>query len=840
MGSYGYFRASASSPDAGVTGATTTNQRFTSFPQAVGHQWAYRWNGHVGKNGATSVSVQGGVQSLDSGGNPAAIVALTDAFTVSTPMTGGGDGAISTSDLQAVLKLFDGKGYAVGFAAINAALTHGMRAAGDAGQPDDANDLFYYRNKTTLPPTDGYASTSVEGWLAVWLTTESNVAPDAPATVTVAGTASTDPANPAQIGTFAPVVTGLFRDGNETVGPFGVGQADKLKRFQYQIIDPTTGHADYDSNAVTATSAEQTARQFTRTYGGPALVAGKTYKLRCRVYDQFDAVSDWSDYRYFVVGAGSMDSLGTPTGKQITQTPGPFTGTWHHTGGLATNAIQVSIRDADTGAVLRSSGLIAKTVANGGAVSVTWAETGFAALDWGSGLVWTMRGRDTAGTFGSYADVKALSIDAAPSVPAPVAPANNAVVTTRPLLAATVSDADDAQAALTAKFRIKDASGAVLFTRTGTRNVATGRFEYQTTATDLPSFATYTWDAYAFDGTVYSGGTTVEASAQKSGQRSFAYANGPQPVITSPTDGSTIATATPTIAYTVTGQVSRRITVVRTGVTIHDFTGVGSATTYPLPSALSSGEALEEGDVVTITVDVADANGLHGIASVTVTVDYPTPETLGLSASLGMAEGDVTPSFVLLSWPQSSYPVSDQGSGAFSYYRLTRKPTAAAIAANPDLPPDAVKLPTIRSVTQTSYEDHTARAGVEYTWSLKQYVLANGVSLLGSATDFQVLRVDFEATIIHDARDPKGSRIVLAAREDRTITPVDDLVLLMPWNQGKPIHLRGETYYTEIDCTYAVLAETPEAASAIVRRAQAMARNGGPMQSRDGRGTATP
>jgi hypothetical protein len=840
---YGYARGSSSSPAAGSTGNESTphstNQVFTVFGEVAGDQWAYRWNAHMGKHGSATPTVQGGVQLAESG-NPDEIVVLTDEFAVTTPMTGGADGAITTKDLQAALRMFDGRRYAVGFEAIDARIRFGMREAGDAAQPADANNLFYYRSRSSLPPADGWTASSYEGWLAVWLDTEANVPPDAPA-VTVAGLSSTSSASPSQIATFTPTIVGTFVDDNEQVVQFAIGEADKLKRFQYQVYRHDTGALVYDSNAVTATTDEQDDRAFSRSYPATAttLAAGVVYRVRAKVYDQFDAGSAWSSYRYFQIGAGSMDTETTPTGKQTTQSPSPFAATWRHSGGLSTNAVEIHILDADTGTVLRNSSAIAKTVAANAVSSVTWAQTGFAALDWGTDAKWRMRGRDTAGNWGSWSELRSFSIDAAPTVPSPYTPANNAVRTSRPELAVTVSDPDDSTATLVVKFRIKNSSGTVLFTRTGAYNASTGKFEYQTTSTDIPTFGTWKWDAYAFDGTVYSGGTTVEASAAKSAERTFTYANGPQVTIVAPTDGGTIDTGTPFIDWDVSGssQVSRRVQYVRDGITIHDNTFATTVTQTTQSATLSTGEVLHEGDEITIIITATDALAISGSDSVTVTVDFPNPPALDLSADLAMAPGDVVPSFVRLSWPQSTYPLSDAGAGAFQYYRLTRQPTADALAADPNLPNEVVRLPYIRTVTTTHYDDHAARPGVEYLYKLRQYILFNGVSLLGSPSNAQTLRVEFDATIITDVTDP-SVRIVLAARKERTITPKDDTVVLMPWNQAKPIHLQGETNYIEIDVEYSVVAETPQAASAIMRRAQAMARSRPPLHYRDGRGNS--
>ena len=106
---------------------------------------------------------------------------------------------------------------------------------------------------------------------------------------------------------------------------------------------------------------------------------------------------------------------------------------------------------------------------------------------------------------------------------------------------------------LLVKFRIKTAAGAAIATRTATWNASTQRFIYQTVAGDFPqSFADYTWDAYAFDGTVYSGGTTVEASAANAADRKIHLRARPASRHHQPATGI-ITTNTPTITWTVSG-----------------------------------------------------------------------------------------------------------------------------------------------------------------------------------------------------------------------------------------------------------------------------------------------
>ncbi len=93
----------------------------------------------------------------------------------------------------------------------------------------------------------------------------------------------------------------------------------------------------------------------------------------------------------------------------------------------------------------------------------------------------------------------------------------------------------------------------MLFSRAGT--LVAGQYQYQVTATDFATYTTYKWDAYAYDGALYSGTQTVLANAVASSEQTIVYAQGPVVTITSPADGSTQVSSAVNVVWTATGQV---------------------------------------------------------------------------------------------------------------------------------------------------------------------------------------------------------------------------------------------------------------------------------------------
>lgn len=834
----GYVSPSGGTPAAG-NAADGQQRSYVADPFEV-HGWLHTlaWRGGRTEDGDATAELA--TWAVNTSGNPSDDMVKTDEFAVTALMTGGSGtpdiGSITAHVLESPIICRQGSQRAYGVVPDDNDIRFGMIAAADL--PAESNRLFYDRTGVS-GPTDpnGYTSSSPQGHMAIWGIFETNVGPDKPALVTVDGLESTVVGSPVVIASFTPTIRGQFRDDNEEVGPFVVGEADTMKRFRYRIRNVTSGGVVWDSGILNSFSSERTTRLFARVYpGSPALTSGPLYAVEAMVYDQLDTSSEWSDRRYFTIAAGSMDTPTTPTLKQNTRTPSPFATVWHHSSALSTNAVQILIEDRATGQVIRNSGTLAKTVADGAASSVTFSDAfSTNALDWGTDATWRMRGRASDGNWGSYSAKQPFTVNAAPSVPALLNPTNEQVVTDYPALRAQITDVDDTTVSgLLVIFEIFDVDGDLLQTRDGT-HTTNGIFEYQTDVTDLADFGVFRYRAYGFDGTTYSGGTDVEADAQRSGMRTFTYADGPVPTITAPTDASTITTDEPTIEWTVDGtQEKRRVIVTRVadGAIMHDTGDVITASlSYVLPASLSGGEPLHQDDVITIDVYVTDDLDLVGSDSVTVTLTYDRPDTLPLSVNEENAPGDITPSKVVARWPQTSEDMDE-----WRYYQLTRKPTSEAISRDPTLDPRTVWFPRIRSATQVQYDDYTAKPNTEYLYTLYQYI-EPGVDLIRSLPATAIITIRFDATIIHSVRDT-SKRVVLPARQVREITPVSDIVLLKPWNQRGGVHLHGETSYREVECEYTIIAETMYDANNTINVVMAMAEEGGPLHYRDGRGNS--
>ena len=823
MPNLGYKPPSTPSPDQADLDASSVLAYVADAASA--NSWVYAIGARLQRPDAGSPNVTLGAYAVDTGGNPASLLGQSAAFAVS-----GTTEAEYQRDLGAVVKVGNGASLGLAVLATGARVRIGM--AGANWVPGaDSKTFFWDVGTTALHSPFQVDASSYEGNLSVWAIAETNVAPNAPANCAPGATTQSAPT---QITVLTPTFAGDFRDDNEAVGSFAIGTCDKLKQARVQVYNDATGALVWDSGAQNASSADQAARRFSLAYTGPALANGTVYRWQSTVSDQWSAWSAVSGWRYFTIGAGRIDTTtASPTGKLNTQTPGPFVAKWVHTGGLATNGIEVRILDNDSGATVRASATLAIAVANNGTVSVTWAQTAFASLPWGpSRYVWQMRGRDTGNVFSGWSGGVPFWTNDPPAVPAPYSPAANAIVTTYPLLQATCADTDDAGTQLTLTFRIMNATGTVLQTRTGTWNATAGRYQYQVVAADFSnSFADYLWDCYAFDGHVWSGGATTVGTAQNSADRKLTYASGPVVVITNPTT-PTITTNTSTLTWTCPGQTKRRIVVQRAPdyATIHD-TGWVTSTGhgYTLPPLLSTGEQLHEGDVLHFVVYAQDANGLTGQDDANAELDYPTPPALQPSIVLIKGRGDLTPTVVQVEWPASSY-AQDQ----FRYYRLERRISADMLLANPALDPAPVVFKRFE-VSQNGYTDWEATSGVEYEYRLNQYV-TQGADVLHSPSRTVVVTVAFEATILHAVTDPADKRVVFDARRGRTITPVVDFAVVAPWNQQKPIQFESNTFYHEIDTEWVLAAQTPQDANYDLWRLEQMVTKGGILCYRDGRG----
>lgn len=695
-------------------------------------------------------------------------ITFTGPLTVSNAMSYGGDGALLSQSLTGV-QLSAGVKYGFAFGVSGGNFRYGMKAA--ALSPTGVSDYYFHRRNLASgsTPTDPFGATSItnQGAMDMWVAYDANVAPTTTFSTMLPSGTVTDP---------TPSFFGDWSDANAAVG-------DTPNEYQIQLRQVGTSSLKWNST-YGFSSTEKTAKQFSRSYEGTALTSGTSYEWRYRVSDQFGAWSDYSAWKTITLtGAGAVNvSAGTPTGKQETQTPGPWTGVWTHTSALSTNAVQLRVFNQGQSkltAPIRISPTITKTVANNGTISITWAEAAFANLAWGSQLVYNIRARATDGIWSEWSADRAFTINASPTTPTLLAPANGSVTTVRPLLQARSTDADDTVGTgFVVTAHIRNSAGTQLQQRGMTLNGTTGIWEYQTTAVDLASFATYTWDVDATDGTV----TTPLSSRQ-----SFVYADGPAVTVTSPTELQVLTTNTPTITYTQNQtQVSHALDLylwdtvngVR-GDRVYwvDLTAQAAAAGAGGSFAIPAG-VLHDGYSYAAVVTSVNNLGLSGTLQRRFSVDFPTePAPTGLDVSPILVGNDVAPSAIMLSF--NPYPGSYTFRGTAIYRRVAGQSFAQAELLNNPL-----------ASGQTAFVDYYPRSGVTYTYSVV-YLLTQGTDDTESAPAEADAGVTLKHVVLNSAT-AGGVHAGLRYGQPLQIDHDRQRVELSPWGQKLPRAFEGD------------------------------------------------
>lgn len=770
----------------GTTDTNATNVRASVFDPVSQHCWAYRWGMRIGTEAGGTIQVRGHLWNTTNG-NPDALLASTaqiaqsQAYTYSTPPY-----ADLAADLTSIVKLTAGQAYGVGDASTGPA-RHGMIPAASVGSGH--NTLLYQRSTSGTGPYGpmAYSVSSNEGWLDAYVLYDANVAPNVPGSLSPSG----------QTINQTPAFTGTFRDANETVGGRDNTANEKLKQFHIQLRAVGSQTLMWDTT-YNAPADQQTARAFSSAYGGSgSLTPGTTYEWRAQVSDQFNAWSLWSGWTSFSINPGG--SLSTPTGggRRISRTPTTFPTTWTHVAGLSQDAYNPQILQG--GLVVRDFGtILSGTLANGTTYDVLgqlsdWTNTGTAQLDWGTAYTLRARGRDTSGVWSPFSGQLAFTTNYPPTTPVPTAPASGTVSSTRPLLQFTMSDADNTPAnGLAASVRIKNSAGAVLFTRAAT-NVGGNAWQYQTTATDLATYAQYRWDAVGTDGVL----TTIYSP-----ERTFTYAEGPVITVTAPASGQIVTGTTVPFAYTVANQQSRstRIYAAGSGTPLII---TGTNTTTSLSGAIDLTSLPNNADYE-LTVTVTNTSGLTAESPrVPFRLQYPPAPTItGVTASPERAAGDREPSVVRVAWNQSTLV------SGFAGYDVYRTPAVGG---------DTVRMTPagISSITQTAWIDPEPANETNYVYGVVQHQ-AIGVSTVDSvAATSGTVRVSFHAVIISDADDP-GRRVVLPYVRDAERGFADDRALQTPWSGGPPVALTGGATSRTVRATYALI-EDPDGQLAAIQ-----------------------
>lgn len=750
--------------------------------------------------------------------DPSTLLASTSQLSASAVMDESSGGAVVTGTLPTPLLCPPGT-YAFVVACTGSAFINELTAAEISSQ----NEQFYSKSTSTTTITNPIGgSAAVEGHMGIWAEGDVNVAPNTPTNLSPSGV---------QVGgNFQPVMWGDFVDANQTLSS---GQAwDYIAASQIQVVRQSDSHIMWDHTEGSGPT-QQSESKTQITYNGEALAANVTYTYKLRQQDRAGAWSPWTSTTFSIAPAGSVNLPTAPAGKQLTQTPGPFTAVWTHQTGLSTSHVQVQL--TQNGMVVATSPSIAQTVAPNGTISVTWAQTGFSPLAWGQSFYAQIAGQDTNGTWSQWSDGIGFSTDAAPSVPSSLSPSSGAVVTAYPLLSCVVSDADNTVGSLTVKAELFNASGTLLFTRTMTYNSTTGRYQYQTTSTDFASYATYRWDAYAGDGTLWSGKVTTEASATRSVMATVVYAQGPVITGQSPADGVTITASNPTFSWTVTDQQKLRVQVWAvngdgtTGAQVYDSGTVTSTTaSWPMPPHI-----LRNGTTYEWTVTITNSAPLSGTSTpirFTLTMTPPTGVSAFTADAVRIAT-DATETGVLLTWAQTTY-----ASSVWEAYDVWRQP----------LGPDGVTpvgtalwLRHLTNPLQTAFLDGEPVSGILYQYSITQ-TIRDDLDDLTSDPAIQQAGVAFDGVILSNVLDPETYHVDLrygAGSDEGKLSFAQDLVVEQPFGATLGRATRGAYQAWHPSGDFALITDNGATAQARFNALQALANVGGTICYRDGRGT---
>lgn len=796
------FGRSGTDGDVGVVAQNA--QRASVHGVMPEHGWAYRMRGKFARWFGDTGTATPRMGIWEANPTPNARLGYTNQFSVSASGSFAGEATEYIADLVSVIQLWSGTELALGVTTTGADLMHQMAAAADVSYADED---FYNRsglgsNVPTSP--NGYTSHSNEGMMTIAVEYEPNTAPNEPTT----GIAPTGTIN-----SLTPTFTANFTDGNTDRG-------DMMNQIDIELR-PVGGALKWNT-AYNATPDEQDDNAMSRAYAGSALAAGTTYEWRVRFSDQFGAWGAWSDpwFTFTVNAGGTVLQPSTPTGKQETITPGPFQAVWDHASGLSTNSAELRILQG--GSVVRTFTKPGTyTIADNGTISFTWAETGFASLSWGiTNYSFQIRARDTGGLWSPWSTARTFTTNASPTIPTGLSPANSAATSTLPLLTFSMSDSDDTTGTgLTAEVRIKNNAGTVLFTRTATFHSATNKWRYQTTGTDLASFATYKWDARGLDGTL---------NSNYSSEATFAYGAGPAfanvQIAGQAAEGAVLTTNTPAVTFTLTGQtlLNYKVKVFSTPYNPADTPIYQSATivsgtaNHTIPSGF-----LHNNTTYELVIDASNTVPLAGSTGpYTFSVDYPdVPAVTGFQAVAVSVPGDIIGNTTanLLSWIPTTYT----GEGEFAYYLITRKPDAAFGASEIQLAEGEVKLTKITSQNQTTFIDYFPATDVPYVYTL--YVAINqGTDVTESLPTTANAICHFDYTIIQSALNPTARRVILRIARTTKVTPKGDVAYLFPWGEREPTAIIAPIDYDIINASYMVYTHAGQSAEDVISTLRAM------------------
>lgn len=750
------------------------------------HGWAYLLGARVGKGGTTNATyyqalynVAGSTITTPVGASPAAIAA--------TVMDYGGAGANQTIKPSAPLKVSAGRDYALAIRCSGGSLVHGQ---------DHSGHIMHDRAASSFPSPLNATNIRPEGKPSFWAEIQNNRPPARPSGLS--------PANGAYI-TLTPTLAADFRDPDEVLPGFSLGQADTVSSYQFEVWNSAKTTRLRDSGRLGANASQKSSRRVTWL---PSTLPAGSYIARCTVWDDFGTPSPVAEWRFSINAGGATVTtlnpahvVGALNGEPVTNRDGSaeaqlsITGSWSHSGGLGAKRVAIQIKN-QAGSVIRGPLEVTTNLASGAAMSLSIGGplfTSWPAIPRGARYTAEIRYQDSADLWSPWGPSERFIINAAPNIPNFRAPYNTAV-SEPPELTAEATDSTDSEESLTVEFavRAKGASDDGKVIPSERRYRADDRWWASASAVEFPIYAIYEWRVRAIDpwGLVGDWSSWLELT----------YAEPPIVTITTPADGSTITTGTPMISATSSRPLTTALYSVRDAATSelvyqarHNASGTSSSDQVPVGR-------LRNNHDYRITVDLTSTEGLTGTATVTVTLSYPAPPPLATlraqhypGAFEGTAVGVRNWSRIGLLWtipPVGGLP-PDERFGGF----LVRR---TSLATN-----ETELLAHLKGSSELFYLDRTPLSGEAYRYDVTYIQIENNLDLVESFPVSTQSSVTLINTVI-TSMDDDDLHVPLFGWQQRNAKWITDIEVVPSW-EAEPIGFQGSRDSDEIAGTWQVV-----------------------------------
>jgi hypothetical protein len=792
--------------DIGYGEMLPNHARGSVFGNIAQNGWLTSFGGRLGRNTGTSSTAQFAVSGFRNNlmGD---LLGVSGTFTVSIPMIDNASGSDYTSKATVPVMIGPGAPYgdgsyvALGVRASGASIAHGQDGSGWMMYEDTSITGF----ADTWTPDNNRP----EGKMSLWAEITTNRPPDKPTGLS--------PVANGRVATSTPTLACDFRDPDEVLPGFTLGQADKVKKYLFEIWNTAKTSRLATSNITTATTGQQTARRVSWTC--PTSLSPGSYVARATVYDQFDTPSPVAEWNFAVsaggttipsFAAGVVAGIGNDRYAVTNSTTPGASVLWQSQDGLAMQGLNVRILDPAGAAIvalggnptpLRGERYIAKSVANGGTTAFTFAEWaaaggGFAPLPEGTVCRIETQGLDINGILSPWAATDFITVNAMPDAPTSLTPAAGTSFANFPVLSALITDATNDTSTLSSTFRVRLASDSGNgVSVSGSYNSATGRHEVAASATLFPSgVGAYQWSVAATDAWGKAGAFSAWTAIN--------YVTAPTIVITSPTAEQAYAIGTPTFTWTVDRTQTSKLIVVTEVDAGGNVTGDGQVRHDTYGSAITNigtpAAQLHNGRRYRLDLTLTTSDGLITTVSRTFSIAYPAPSaltTIAASTLAGPFEHATDPSEwsrISVTWDAATVAqVADVDFGGYVLRRVNLETQQSIVLAH-TLTRDA-----------RLFIDRTALSGVAYEYRATYLKRVNTFDMVESVPAVAQSSVTLKhSTIVTMDDDDLGCP--LRYWTDRSLEWVNDVEVIATWG-SKPVIFSGNADSSVLSGSFAVM-----------------------------------